>query len=135
MHTTIEDRIASLEAEIARLRTGTIETRHVHLLDDVGRVRGVLGVTSGGPTLEFFDERGVSRAKLLVDANGPGLTLADEQGHTRAWLGFTKESLRIGFADEQGASRAFFGVMKDLGPVVRFYDGAQQLIWSAPGRV
>ena len=132
MPTTIEDRIAALEAELARLRSGTIETRHLHLLDEAGRVRGVLGVGDQGPTLEFFDERGVSRAKLVVESNGPGLTLADDAGHTRAWLGFAKESLRIGFADEQGNARAFFGVMKNSGPVVRFYDEAQRVIWTAP---
>ncbi len=132
MTQSIEDRLASLEAEIAKLRSGMIETHHIHLLDDAGRVRGMLGAGEQGPTLEFFDERGVSRAKLTVDSNGPGLTFADDAGHTRAWLGFSKESLRIGFADEQGNSRAFFGVMKDSGPVVRFYDEHQSVVWTAP---
>ena len=47
-------------------------------------------------------------------------------------LGFSNESLRIGFADEEGNSRAFFGVMKGGGPVVKFYDEGQRVIWSVP---
>ena len=134
MSDALEQRLRALEERLAQVEQGVCEVREIRIVDDAGRVRGVLGATGGGgPTLIFRNEAGADRAKLTVGADGPGLTLADEEGHTRAWLGFSKEALRIGFADEHGNNRAFFGVMRKAGPVVKFYDEQQRVVWSAPG--
>lgn len=128
----LADRIEKLERELARIESREIKARKIVLVDDTGATRVSIEMGPTGPELHLFDEHGLSRLKLALSNDGPGITLADEREHTRAWLGFAKDSLRIGFADEQGNSRAFFGVMPESGPIVRFYDASQNLVWSAP---
>ena len=127
----LADRIEKLERKLAQIEAQEIKARRIELVDDDGATRASIEMGSTGPELHLFDEKGLSRLKLALTQDGPGITLADERGHTRAWLGFAKDSLRIGFADEQGNSRAFFGVMPQGGPVARFYDESQNVIWSA----
>lgn len=132
MSDALEQRLRQLEEKVAHLESGVHEVREIRIVDASGVVQGVIASTDAGPMLAFHDGAGFVRAKLNVGNEGPGLTLADEQGHTRAWLGFSKEALRIGFADEKGNSRAFFGVMRKSGPVAKFYDDQQRVVWSAP---
>lgn len=126
-------RLERLEAEIKQLRAETVEARQLRVTDDDGNVRAHVGLdASGRPLLQMFDEGGASRMKLMLTEDGPGVTLSDDAGKTRAWLGFTKDAVRVAFADEQGNSRVFMGLMPEAGPVVRFYDEQQNVVWTAP---
>lgn len=131
-------RIERLEQEIAELRARTVQAQTVcagelRVVDGAGHVRAHFGLDEEGrPLLQMFDAGGHARVKLTLTSNGPGITLADAAGHTRAWLGFTKDAVRVGFADEEGNNRVFMGLMPEAGPVVRFYDEEQNVVWSAP---
>lgn len=126
-------RLERLEAELKQLRAETVEARQLRVVDDAGNLRAHVGLDDAGrPLLQMFDADGASRMKLTLTDDGPGITLADTTGKTRAWLGFTKDAVRVGFADEQGTSRVFMGLMPEAGPVVRFYDDHQNVVWTAP---
>ncbi len=133
---SIEERLAALEQQIARLSGApgvSIDAREFRVVDESGAVRGRLAVTPRGPLLTLFDEAGSLRAELLVSKEGPGLTLSDPEEGTRVWLGATNDAARLALADGQGKQRAFLGVGKS-GPRLDFYDGGQRSLWSAPCR-
>ena len=59
------------------------------LLDELGKPRVNLGMTTDGPALLLTDEVGEIRVDLSTASKGPALLLMDEAGEMRAGIGQT----------------------------------------------
>jgi hypothetical protein len=87
---TTDERLERVERELAELRLellrheDTVRTRRIGLVDEEGRVRGLLAANGDGPGLILCDENGHARAVLASLKDGPVLDLRDEKATRRA---------------------------------------------------
>jgi hypothetical protein len=106
------------------------------IVDENGKVRAMLGVYAGGPSLGLYDENGKERATLGVYAGGPSLALRDENGKERATLGVYAFGPGLALRDENSKDRAML-VLKADGPELSLRDAAGRdrvaLAVTAPG--
>lgn len=61
----------------------TVRAQRLEVVDDRGRVRGVLEAGEDGPSLRLLDVAGVARASLEDAADGTALYLRDAEGTVR----------------------------------------------------
>lgn len=106
----LEARIATLEAELARLIEARRAGRRMvaaEVVDDEGRTRAMLTSAPGGVVaLHLLDQEGNLRAVLGQHADGPTLTLLDPAGQRRLDLHIDADDVpRLVLADETGAKR------------------------------
>ena len=79
-----------------------IRAKKFIVVDEKGKSRGGLGVSSDGPGLFLHDENGRIRAGLSASSAGPGLGLHDENEKLRALLSVTSEVTGLGLYDKNG---------------------------------
>jgi len=130
----LEERIAALEAELARLvearaagrsavacevvdgggttramlATGHDGTVSLNLLDGSGKLRAALGLATSGPTLSLFDPQGIRRLDLHVGGDDvPRLLLFDDAGGKRLDAAVDAAgTASLGLLDPGGAAKA-----------------------------
>lgn len=104
---TIEERIETLEKELARTRSRNRWLTAALLLVGVGAVAGLgrASVAEKEVRAKSFiveDEKGRTRAKLSVRENAPVLSLFDENEKLRVGLTATKDGPALTLLDENG---------------------------------
>ena len=102
----------------------TVRAERFELLDDKGRVRGVLGMKGESALLLLADEKAQSRCSLSATKDGSGLTLSDEHGKGDLHLVTGKEGSAIVLEDANGKSRLEISVLRDA-PEVWLSDADQ----------
>jgi len=177
---TIEDRLESLEHQLRRSQRNnvvllwvivtagmaltfapplgsqegkdpkTLRAGRFELVDDQGRVRGVLGMYGETPTLLLADEKVetrcaltaakeasglqltspnlAARQTLATGAEGSVLSLADSNGKPRIELSLLRDVPEVWLSDPKENGRAILRVGKD-GPVLRLMQDKNE-IWS-----
>jgi hypothetical protein len=93
------------------------------IVDENGKVRAMLGVYAGGPSLGLYDENGKERATLGVYAGGPALALRDENSKDRAMLVLKADGPELSLRDAAGRDRVALAVTAP-GPWLCLYDAA-----------
>lgn len=79
------------------------------MLDDTGILRAGLVVdqdNKSGPGLHLYDDAGKRRAILGVAKSGPGLALLDDAGINRAWLNLLGDGPALGLFDAETPPRS-----------------------------
>ena len=110
---TTEERLEKLEKELADMKE-RIRSKSFELVDDKGKLRALLGVSTINNTCVFglCDKNGKVRIRLTVDESGPELVLYDELDNVRAGLGVDKSKTSLAFGDEQGKLRVTLGIVE-----------------------
>lgn len=84
-----------------------------YLLDETERPRVGLDMARGRPSLVFSDEHGRSHVRLAMTAEGSALSLADADGRPRIGLDVSSGRPDIHLLDEHGTLQARLGVTAD----------------------
>jgi hypothetical protein len=112
-----------------------IDGAGIHLSDDAGRTRMVMGVDANGPDLQICDQNGNLQVSLGSRPDGnSGLALMDEAGKVRAQAVIRKELGGIasfGLYDSTGRVRGNFFISDRL-TSLNFTDDQGVIIWRAP---
>lgn len=87
-HPTIEERLAAVEKELARLRSA-VRSHCFQVVDEKGSVCMQMKAERGMGGLSFHDRRGAVRMVLLTEEGSPSVELIDASGVPRAKLGLT----------------------------------------------
>jgi hypothetical protein len=95
-------------ASAASVTYDTLVVHRLELRDEAGKLRGLLVVKNGVPSLRLYDAAGKPRAWLTVDGEGaPGLWFYDAAGMSRAVLGVTSVVPYFALLDDAGKGGVF----------------------------
>jgi hypothetical protein len=101
----------------------TLVVHRLELRDEAGKLRGLLVVKNGVPSLSLYDDAGKLRAWLYVTRVVPYFDLLDAAGKTRALLQVLHEVPGLWFYDPAGKLRVALGVTPE-GPGLKLYGAA-----------
>jgi len=97
------------------------------LVDDQGRMRGLLSTANGNPSLVLSDANGNPRAALILDKKGPALGLSDENNTLRAALSAFSPGSALYLYDATNKIRASISTAPDTESAMVLFDRAGTL--------
>jgi len=130
--------VLGIGAQRVASQTQTLSARQLNIVDDAGRTRISLGLTtSGTPAIWEYDTAGKTRVYLGFGAQRPTpvFILADENGQDRINLGFSVTGVstpQLALSDPRGIQRLYFGWSTTEKPVLYVHDESDRDLWHAP---
>jgi hypothetical protein len=113
----------------------TLEAQQFLLRDGSGKLRGAMGVLSGGAVgLNLSDSNGRTRVTVDLASNGtPGVDLYDQDGKERATMALGDAGQPgLGLYGPDGHLRTSLDVPAAKTPGLAFYDDNGKPAWGAP---
>jgi len=89
-----------------------VSAEQFELVDEAGRVRGLLEMSQGDPRLALIDETGRVRAEMAILRGEPGVAVLDRNGTVRGELFMSDGVARLSIRDVRGEDRAVVGAIQ-----------------------
>ncbi|MGD8564370.1 MAG: hypothetical protein PVG03_17645 [Desulfarculaceae bacterium] len=98
-----------------------LSAQEFRVVDDQGRIRGMLGVNQQGVSLALYSQKGVHRLAVQVSGAEPNLSLYDDKGKVRAVLWLSGQVPQLVLFDAAEGRRAVMEVVQP-GPRLSLLD-------------
>ncbi|GEM_PF-6516635 len=115
------------------IRTETLTTDKLVVVDDQGRARIVLSVSDGvGPSVVLYGDDGAGKAMLALSNSGAMLGMFDAAGRSRLRMGLTETiGPSLILKDEKDHPRTIISVTGEKGSL-QILDTNEKPMWQAP---